>query len=181
MKLAGRSWIANEHMATVLLFGSSLLVAFAWLGASAPPALARQSAQQTKEAQPDIKPFLGTWKASLKGEAFAILVVREDRGSVAGTLNNFDIGRDKDGNLNDDTHKDFGDGPLLNVRIKSGALYFVAIQKDQYAPSTEWKFVPKNAQEGELTQLIDGQPYSPNGSVPKPILMLRERTKQPSP
>jgi len=39
--------------------------------------------------------------------------------------------------------------------------------------------VPKNAQEGELTQLIDGQPYSPNGSVPKPILMIRERAKQP--
>jgi hypothetical protein len=177
MKLASRSRIANGRRAAVLLLGGSLLAAFSGFGASAPSAFAGQSGQQTKEAQPDIKPFLGTWKASLKGEVFAILVVREDRGSVAGTLNNFDIGRDKDGNLNDDTHKDFGDGPLLNVRIKSGALYFVAIQKDQYAPSTEWKFVPKNAQEGELTQLIDGQPYSPNGSVPKPILMVRERTK----
>lgn len=179
MKLASRSWAANRRRAAALLLGTSLLVAFACLGASAPSALARQGGQgqQTKEALPDVKPFLGTWKASLKGEVFAILVVREDRGSVAGTLNNFDIGRDKDGNLNDDTHKDFGDGPLLNVRIKSGALYFVAIQKDQYAPSTEWKFVPKNAQEGELTQLIDGQPYSPNGSIPKPILMVRERTK----
>lgn len=179
MKFANPNWTANGRRAGALLLTGSLLLAFACLGVSAPSTLAGQAGQQTKETQPDIKPFLGTWKASLKGEVFAILVVREDRGSVAGTLNNFDIGRDKDGNLNDDTHKDFGDGPLLNVRIKSGALYFVAIQKDQYAPSTEWKFVPKNAQEGELTQLIDGQPYSPNGSVPKPILMVRERTKQP--
>jgi hypothetical protein len=179
MKLARRSRTANGRRAAALLLGGSLLFAFACLGASVFSAFAGQSGQQTKETQPDLKPFLGTWKASFKGEVFAILVVREDRGSIAGTLNNFDIGRDKDGNLNDDTHKDFGDGPLLNVRVKSGALYFVAIQKDQYAPSTEWKFVPKNAQEGELTQLIDGQPYSPNNSVPKPILMVRERAKQP--
>ncbi|MGD0957329.1 MAG: hypothetical protein ABR953_10955 [Candidatus Acidiferrales bacterium] len=177
MKLASRNRIANGYKAAALLLSSLLLIAFACLGASVYPAFAGQSGQQTKETQPDLKLFLGTWKASFKGEVFAILVVREDRGSIAGTLNNFDIGRDKDGNLDDDTHKDFGDGPLLNVRVKSGALYFVAIQKDQYAPSTEWKFLPKNAQEGELTQLIDGQPYSPNGSVPKPILMLREHTK----
>ncbi|MGD1212699.1 MAG: hypothetical protein ABR973_15245 [Candidatus Acidiferrales bacterium] len=179
MKLASRSRRANGRKAAALLLGSSLLIAFICLGASVLSAFAGQSGQQAKETQPDLKPFLGTWKASFKGEVFAILVVREERGNIAGTLNNFDIGRDKDGNLNDDTHKDFGDGPLLNVRVKSGALYFVAIQKDQYAPSTEWKFVPKNAQEGELTQLIDGQPYSPNGSVPKPILMIRERAKQP--
>jgi len=181
MKLTGCSRMAKGRKAAALLLSSSFLIAFACLSASAPSVLAGQSGrgQQTQETQPDLKPFLGTWKANFKGEVFAILVIREDRGSLAGTLNNFDIGRDKDGNLNDDTHKDFGDGPLLNVRIKSGALYFVAIQKDQYAPSTEWKFVPKNAQEGELTQLIDGQPYSPNGSVPKPILMLRERAKQP--
>jgi hypothetical protein len=182
MKLASRSRTANGGKSAAFLLGSSLLIfacvcALACFGASALSTFARQSAQQTKEAQPDLKPFLGTWKASFKGEVFAILVIREDRGSLAGTLNNFDIGRDKDGNLNDDTHKDFGDGPLLNVHVKPGALYFVAIQKDQYAPSTEWKFAPKNAQEGELTQLIDGQPYSPNGSVPKPILMLREHTK----
>ncbi len=180
MKLANRNWTANRRRAAASAprhFIARRIRLPRRIRAVDPR---RPSAgQQTKETLPDIKPFLGTWKASLKGEVFAILVVREDRGSVAGTLNNFDIGRDKDGNLNDDTHKDFGDGPLLNVRIKSGALYFVAIQKDQYAPSTEWKFVPKNAQEGELTQLIDGQPYSPNGSVPKPILMVRERTKQP--
>ncbi|MGC2419244.1 MAG: hypothetical protein WA434_15985, partial [Candidatus Acidiferrales bacterium] len=93
------------------------------------------------------------------------------------TLNNFDIGRDKNGNLDDDTHIDVGDGPILNVHLRSGALYFVAIQKDQYSPSTEWKFVPKNALEGELTQMLDGQPYSPNGAIPKPMLMLRDHPK----
>lgn len=177
MRLAGRNRIANRRNAAALLLGSLLLFALTCLSASAPTASAGQSATQAKEAPPDLKPFLGTWKASYKGEVFAILVIREEKGDIAGTLNNFDVGRDKDGNLSDDTHKDFGDGPLLNVHVKPGALYFVAIQKDQYAPSTEWKFVPKNAQEGELTQLIDGQPYSPNGSVPKPILMLRDRPK----
>ena len=180
MRLTCRSRTANQSTVAALLLSSSLLLAFTCFAASAPPALAGQSGTtaEAKETKPDLKPFLGTWKASFKGQVFAILVVKEDnRGDIAGTLNNFDIGRDKDGNLDDDTHIDSGDGPILNVHIKSGALYFVAIQKDQYAPSTEWKFVPKNAQEGELTQLLDGQPYSPNGSIPKPILMLREHSK----
>jgi hypothetical protein len=170
MKIAGGS-----RSGALLLAGS--LLAIACVGSSALPASQSGSTQATKEAKADPKPFVGTWKASFGGKVFAILVVKEDRGDIAGTLNNFDIGRDKDGNLDDDTHIDVGDGPILNVHLRSGALYFFAIQKDQYSPSTEWKFVPKNAQEGELTQLMDGEPYSPNGSVPKPILMLREHRK----
>jgi hypothetical protein len=178
MKLAGGRRITNGYMCAALFLAVSFL-AIAWLAASAPAASARQSgtAQPAKEPRPDLKPFLGTWKASFNGQVFAILVVKEDRGDLGGTLNNFDVGRDKNGDLDDDTHIDVGDGPILNVHIRSGAVYFVAVQKDQYAPSTEWKFVPKNAQEGELTQLLDGQPYSPNGSVPKPILMLRDHPK----
>lgn len=159
---------------------SGLLLALLCFAASAPalPAGQNGAAQQTKGAKPYLKPFLGTWKASFGGKVFAILVVKQDeRGEIAGTLNNFDIGRDKDGNLDDDTHIDVGDGPILNVHLRSGALYFVAIQKDQYAPSTEWKFLPKNTSEGELTQMLDGQPYSPNGSIPKPIVMLRDHSK----
>jgi hypothetical protein len=180
MRVASRGQIANPSTLAACLLGGSLLLALPCLQAFLPSALASQggASQQMKEARPELKPLLGTWKASFGGKVFAILVVKEDnRGEIGGTLNNFDIGRDKNGNLDDDTHIDFGDGPILNVHVKSGALYFVAIQKDQYAPSTEWKFVPKNAQEGELTQLLDGQPYSPNGSVPKPIVMLRDHLK----
>jgi hypothetical protein len=179
MRVTDRSRTANGSTLAALLLSGSLLLALACLARFLPSALAGQSGttEPTKGARLDLKPFLGTWKASFGGQVFAILVVREDRGDIAGTLNNFDVGRDKNGNLDDDTHIDFGDGPILNVHIRSGALYFVAIQKDQYAPSTEWKFVPKNARQGELMQLLDGQPYSPNGSVPKPILMLRERLK----
>jgi len=159
---------------------SASLLTLLFLVAPAPslPASQNRTTQQTKEAKPDPKPFLGTWKGSFGGKVFAILVVKQDeRGDIAGTLNNFDIGRDKSGSLDDDTHIDFGDGPILNVHLRAGALYFVAIQKDQYSPSTEWKFVPKTASEGELTQMLDGQPYSPNGSIPKPILMLRDHPK----
>jgi hypothetical protein len=178
MKLTGRGRIANARTLGVRLLLASLL-AVGCLAASvrSVPASQNGTAQPAKEAKPDIKPFLGTWKASYNGKVFAILVLKEDRGDIAGNLNNFDIGRDKNGNLDDDTHIDVGDGPILNVHLRSGALYFFAIQKDQYAPSTEWKFVPKNSQEGELTQLMDGEPYSPNGSVPKPIVMLREHSK----
>ncbi len=179
MKLTGGNRIADGYTRATIFLGA-LFLAFGCVGASVPSAQARQSgtAPQTKEAKPDLKPFLGTWKGSFGGKVFAILVVKQDeRGDIAGTLNNFDVGRDKDGNLDDDTHIDVGDGPILNVHLRAGALYFVAIQKDQYAPSTEWKFVPKNESEGELTQLLDGQLYSPNGSIPKPILMLREHPK----
>jgi hypothetical protein len=177
MNSASHTQIVARGNAAALTCGTSLLLVFALLAAFASPIHAGQTPQQSKEAAADLKPFLGTWKASFNGKVFAILVIKEDRGDLAGTLNNFDIGRDKDGNLDDDTHIDFGDGPILNVHIKSGALYFVAIQKDQYSPSTEWRFVPKNAQQGELTQMLDGQPYSPNGSVPKPILMIRDHSK----
>jgi hypothetical protein len=178
MKLTGRNRIGDGCKRATIFLGV-LFLAFGWLAISAPSTQAGQNGTAPqKEAKPDLKPFLGTWKGSFGGKVFAILVVKQDeRGDISGTLNNFDIGRDKDGNLDDDTHIDVGDGPILNVHLRAGALYFVAIQKDQYAPSTEWKFVPKNASEGELTQMLDGQPYSPNGSIPKPILMLRAHLK----
>lgn len=129
-------------------------------------------------ATPDLKAFVGTWKASLNGKVFAVLVLREERGTLAGTLNNFDISVDKDGNLTDGTHADSGEAPLLNARFKSGALDFVVMQKDQYAPSTEWKFVPKSAEEGELTPLLEHQLNAPKDMVVKPIRMVRERSSK---
>jgi len=158
---------------------NALLLAMLCVALGAPAGVARQNAAapQAKEAKPDLKPFVGTWEGSFNGKVFAVLVLKEEKGDLSGTLNNFDIGRDKDGNLDDDTHTDVGDGPILNVHLRSGTLYFFAIQKDQYNPSTEWEFVPKNEKEGELTELIDGQPRAANGSIPKPILMLREHPK----
>lgn len=173
MSFGSRSPIVARHIFAIALLASICLAGVAPFGVSAQDA----TAQPTKEAQADLKPFLGTWKASINGKVFAILILKDDRGSLDGDLNNFDLAHDKDGNLTSDTHIDVGDGPILNVHLRSGALYFTAIQKDQYAPSTDWKFVPKNAKEGELTQMLDGQPYAENGSVPKPILMLRDRPK----
>jgi len=169
MEFAGRNRIARGF-ALAAFFLAALSVSIASAGQSATPAPA-------KTAKPDLKPFLGTWKASFGEQVFAILALREDRGDLAGTLNNFDIGRDKDGNLDDDTHIDVGNSPIFNVQMRDGYVYFLAVQKDQYSPSTEWRFIPKNAREGELTQLVDGKPYSPNGSIPKPILMLRDHSK----
>jgi hypothetical protein len=140
-------------------------------------AAAHQSAGQTKENPPDLKAFLGTWKASFNGDVFAVLVLKEQGGTLSGTLNNFDISVDKDGNLTDGTHKDQGDAPLLNARFKSGALVFVVMQKDQYAPSTEWKFAPRSADEGELTPVLDHQLNAPKDMVVKPIRMVREHAK----
>jgi hypothetical protein len=136
---------------------------------------AQNGTDTSKDAATDLKSFVGTWKASFNGEVFAVLVLRNERGSLAGTLNNFDISVDKDGNLSDGTHKDSGDAPLLNARFKSGALEFVVMQKDQYAPSTQWKFAPKSADEGELTPLLDHQVNAPKDMVVKPIRMVRER------
>jgi len=108
---------------------------------------------------------------------FAVLILKEQNGKLSGTLNNFDIGVDKDGNLNDNTHKDDGDAPLLNVHFKSGALYFVVLEKDQYRDGMNWKFVPLNAQEGELTPVLDHQEDAPKDLVIKPIHMLRDRAR----
>jgi hypothetical protein len=135
---------------------------------------AQSGSDAGKEAAPDVKTFVGTWKATFNGEVFAVLVLREERGALAGTLNNFDISVDQDGNLKEGTHKDSGDAPLLNTRFKSMALEFVVMQKDQYAPSTEWKFIPKSADEGELTPLLDHQVNAPKDMVVKPIRMVRD-------
>jgi hypothetical protein len=136
---------------------------------------AQNGTDASKDAAPDLKAFVGTWKASFDGEVFAVLVLRDERGSLAGTLNNFDISVDKEGNLSEGTHKDSGDAPLLNAHVKSGALEFVVMQKDQYAPSTQWKFAPKSADEGELIPLLEHQVNAPKDMVVKPIRMVRER------
>lgn len=138
---------------------------------------AQDSSASVKDATPNLETFVGTWKATYNGEVFAVLVLHEERGGLAGTLNNFDIVVDKDGNLNDGTHKDSGEAPLLNTRFKSGALVFVVMQKDQYAPSTEWKFIPKSADESELTPLLEHQVNAPKDMVVKPIRMVRDRAK----
>jgi hypothetical protein len=139
---------------------------------------AQTNPEAAKGATPDLKNFLGMWKATFHGEVFAILILHEDRGGLAGTLNNFDISVDKDGNLNDGTHKDPGDdAPLLNTRFKSGTLLFVVMQKDQYWPATEWKFIPKSADEAELTPLLDNQVNAPRNALVRPIRMVREHAK----
>jgi hypothetical protein len=141
------------------------------------PAWANQNAEQAKENPSDLKAFVGTWTANFNGEVFAILVLKEQGGALSGTLNNFDISVDKQGNLIEPTHKDQGDAPLLNARLRSGALLFVVMQKDQYAPSTEWKFAPKSADEGELTPMLDHQVNAPKDMIVKPIRMVREHAK----
>ncbi|HKV03699.1 MAG TPA: hypothetical protein VJO53_01190 [Candidatus Acidoferrales bacterium] len=176
-KIARRGRIAEARRISKFVLSGIVFLAGAGFGASCAPAVAGQNSAQAKEVLPDLKSFVGTWKASLKGEVFAILVLKEENGGLGGTLNNFDISVDKEGNLTDGTHKDDGDAPLLNAHFKSGALVFVVMQKDQYAPSTEWKFSLKSADEGELTPLLDYQINAPKDLVIKPIRMVRERAK----
>jgi hypothetical protein len=152
-----------------------MLLAPAWL-LVAWPGFARQGSNPPT-ASPEMKAFVGTWKASYKGEIFAILILKQERGTLSGTLNNFDLNVDREGNLIDGTHKDDGDAPLLNVHFQSGALYFVVLEKDQYRSGMNWKFVPLNAQQGELSPVLDHQEDAPKDLVVKPIRMAREPVK----
>jgi len=156
----------------------TLAVGLMFVAAIASPILAGQNAKPADESQPELKTFVGTWKATFHGETLAILTLREQNGHVSGTLNNFDVVFDKDGNLTDDSHADSGDAPLLNVRFKSGALYFFVFEKDQYRPGMNWKFLPTSATEGELTPVLEHQEDAPKDLVVKPIRMEREHPKR---
>jgi hypothetical protein len=160
--------------AVLVVIGCLLFLAEQNLASPRSASSKRQSTDPAKETQPDLKTFVGTWRATFNGEVLAILVLKEQRGTLIGTLNNFDISVDKEGDLIEPTHKDQGDAPLLNARFRSGALLFVVMQKDQYAPSTEWKFVPKSEDEGELTPVLDHQVNAPKDMIVKPIRMVRE-------
>ena len=131
----------------------------------------------SKDNQPQLKAFVGTWKGSFNGEVFAILVLREHKGELEGTMNNFDIAVDRSGDLTDDTHKNTGEAPLFNVQLKSDGLYFLVPEKDAYSQPTEWRFVPKSADEGELYVRRDDAINAPPGLVIKPIRMVRERPR----
>jgi hypothetical protein len=156
---------------------ASFLFAIVFFAALSLSALTRQSASPAKEDAPDLKAFVGTWKASFKGQVFATLILKEQGGKLGGTLNNFDIVTDKDGNLIDGTHADNGEAPLLNVHFKAGALYFIVLEKDQYSAGMNWKFTPLNAQEGTLTPLLELQDNIPPNVAIKPIQMLRAHIK----
>ena len=177
MKVNNHDRVSCPCKVAELLLGVSLTLACLYFGASAPIVSAGQNDAQAKENSPDLKSFVGTWKASFKGEVFAIVILKEHDGALSGTLNNFDLSVDKEGNLLDGTHKDQGEAALLNAHFKSGALVFVVMQKDQYYPSTEWKFVPTSSQDGELTPSANNPPYANSGSSVKPIPMVRERSK----
>jgi hypothetical protein len=178
MKIASRSRRTNPRRATPFPFGCLLLFACVCLAVLPFPVSAGQVSRQSKENLPDLKSFVGTWKASFKGEVFATLVLTEKDGKLTGTMNNFDVSFDKEGNLADSTHKDLGDAPLLNAHFQSGALFFVVMEKDAYHPSATWKFVPQSADEAELTLLLDNQPEAPQVRIIKPIRMLRDHTKK---
>jgi hypothetical protein len=138
---------------------------------AAPRMSARQ--QKTSLATPDLRAYVGTWRASFQGKVFAILVLRENSGSLEGTLDNFEIAVDKEGNLADGTHIDIGVSPLISPRFKNGALIFTVAQKDAYSQTTDWSFVVKNSREGELTERLDNQIEVPASLVIKPIPMIR--------
>jgi hypothetical protein len=175
MKIGGCARASRATSRTLVPLACVLLIGTApFLACGLATHAAQAGSEAAKDATPDMKTFVGTWKGAFHGEVFAVLVLREERGALAGTLNNFDISVDGDGNLKEGTHKDSGDAPLLNTRFKSGALEFVVMQKDQYAPSTEWKFIPKSADEGELTPLLDHQVNAPKDMVVKPIRMVRD-------
>lgn len=156
----------------------TLFLASLALTAGAFATAAQDGSKPADEKSPDLKAFVGTWTATYKGDAFATLTLKNANGKLTGTLNNFDITTDKEGNLADGTHKDDGDAPLLNVRLKDGALYFIVLEKDQYRPGMNWKFAPRTADEGELTPILDEQEDIPQTTVIKPIHMHRSLPKQ---
>jgi hypothetical protein len=137
---------------------------------------ARQTAAADADNPPDPKSFVGTWTAKFEGQPLAKLILSEKNGKLSGSLNDFDLEFDKDGNLADGTHADVGDAPLLNIHFKSGTLFFTVIEKDQYRPASEWKFVPLNADEGELTPLLEHREDVPKDLVAKPIRLHRAKT-----
>lgn len=176
-KLIGRSRAAARFRARTFVPVSLLVLAITSLFVLRLAASTRQNSAPAKEDAPDLKPFVGTWKATFKGQVFATLILKEQNGKLGGTLNNFDVVTDKAGNLIDGTHADDGDAPLLNVHFKAGALYFVVLEKDQYSAGMNWKFTPLNAQEGTLTPLLELQDNIPPNVAIKPIQMLRSHTK----
>jgi len=170
---ANRNSLPSSGGGATLACGCALFFLLTWLVELGQPSFAHQGGPRKDEKQPDLKAFVGTWNGTFKGDLFATLVLKQERGSLAGTLNNFDINVDRDGNLTEGTHKDDGDAPLLNIHFKSGALYFTVLEKDQYRDGMIWKFVPLNAREGELTPVLDHQEDLPANLIVKSIHMLR--------
>lgn len=162
---------SSRNIAATLL-ACSLFISFAAICA-VPSARARQRRGSSAGKTPDLRTYVGTWKASFRGKVFAILVLREKDGSLEGTLNNFEIAADKDGNLTDGTHIDIGVSPLISPRFKDGALIFTVAQKDAYSQTTDWSFVLINDNKGELTENLDNQLETPKSMVIKPISMIR--------
>src|SRR5580658_2473585 len=102
--VAARAMLKCASMSRPMTLPRSALVLVAGICAAVWTAGAGQAGSgAAPDAPPDLKAFVGTWKASFHGEVFAILVLREERGSLAGTLNNFDITVDKEGNLSEGT------------------------------------------------------------------------------
>lgn len=173
MTIAPRPTDSSPGAAAVLACAALLAVA-ATLAAA--PARARQRGDSS--AAPDLRAYVGTWKGSFHGKVFAILVLREAHGALEGTLNNFEIALDKNGNLTSGTHIDIGDSPLISPRFRNGALIFTVAQKDAYSQTTDWSFVVKGNREGELTENLDTQLETPADIVAKPIRMLRTSARQ---
>jgi hypothetical protein len=182
MKPARDRRSARRYADQFLLVFFALAAAF--LAVSALAGAAAQENRQSPDKPADLKPFVGTWKAAFQGQVFAILKLKEERGDLVGTMNNFDVRFDPQGNLTDGTYAIIdltntapADLPLINPHWKAGALIFLVSQKDSYAQPLMWKFVVKNSKEGELTELPNGQLYAPSNGPIKPIRMIRDNPR----
>jgi hypothetical protein len=172
-RLAGGTVAMGNRRICWLVRGTRCLLLAGFVLAAAWPGVAGQS----KDSSSDLRPFVGTWTASINGNVFAILTLKVEKGEIAGTMNNFDISVDKDGNLTDSTHKDTGESPLFNARVKDGTLSFLVVEKDAYSQPAKWKFVPRSADEAELDVVLDDQINAPPDMVIKPIRMVRQHAK----
>lgn len=164
---------SNSRAASIFI---AALLALA-LAAIVPSVSAQKQSGANADAQPRLRAYVGRWKASFQRKVFAILVLRENRGSLEGTLNNFAIAVDRQGNLIDGTHIDIGVSPLISPRFKNGVLIFTVAQKDAYSQTTDWSFVVKNKREGELAENLDNQLEAPMSMIVKPIPMHRVSTR----
>jgi hypothetical protein len=169
----------SRNKTILLLLATCVFLAGTCFAASSFSLSILQTSQGSSAKEADFKFFLGTWKASFKGDVILIITLKEENGKPFGTSESGFVHMDEKGEITEASSAEGkGKAILGNLHFQSGAMFFEV--PDTPDPPIRFKLTLRGPNAADAQILPDGLPEEMKKMIFKPIPMVRESTEPKS-